>query len=70
MRRDILNDLTNNLVDPEKFDRVFYWMAGNTNLTHQQIFNALNKLHEATFGIKKWSSYDSYRVSRNRRINR
>jgi len=51
-----------------EFDSVFYECSGSTGLTQKEVFDALNMVYEDYFGHKRYSSYDSYRKVRNRRI--
>jgi len=51
-----------------EFDEVFWECSNTPGLTQKETFNALNALYEDYFGHKRYSSFDSYRKVRNRRI--
>jgi len=58
------------LVDPETFLDEFYKAKHETGLSDRKVFDVLNKIFRKTYGIDRYSSYDSFRVARNRRINK
>jgi len=51
-----------------EFDDVFWECSGTSVLTQKEVFDALNTVYEDYFGHKRYSSFDSYRKVRNRRI--
>ncbi len=58
------------LVDPETFLEEFYRAKHETGLPDRVVFDALNQIFRKTYGIDRYSSWDSFRVARNRRINK
>lgn len=57
-------------VDPEGFDEVFYETVKDLGLPYADTFHVLNLFYKQTYGIKRYSSYDSYRRARRRRIQK
>lgn len=60
------------LVDPDGFNAVFEEQLPEfveMGLTYKDTFHALNMIYKQHFGIKRYSSYDSFRRVRSRKIN-
>jgi hypothetical protein len=53
------------LIDPHEFDRQFWELTQDR--THEQAYKELEKRYKQVFGQNRYSSYDSYRVARDRR---
>lgn len=58
------------MVTTEGFDEKFYQTWQETGLHQKDCFDILNKLYEKSFGHKRYANFESYRISRNRRLNR
>lgn len=57
------------LVHHAGFDRAFSKMiALECFKTHQEAFDHLNDAYELAFGVPRYSSFDSYRVTRAKRL--
>jgi hypothetical protein len=57
------------LVSPEGFDREFFKLIGSRLIpTQEHAFELLNEAYREQYGRYRYASFDSYRVSRNRRI--
>lgn len=59
----------NELVHFSGFDKAFTKLIAREDVkTHEQAFNQLNELYQEHFGKERYASFDSYRVSRNKRL--
>lgn len=56
------------MIDPKGFDRLFEREIPH-HPTYEEAFNALNDEYKGATGNNRYSNYDSYRKSRERRIN-
>lgn len=63
------NPVNIHLHDPAEFDRRFEELVPESD-TYRTAYLRVEKEHEATFGYRKYSNYESYRVTRSRRIKR
>jgi hypothetical protein len=59
------------LVNEVTFDQQFFHLLQSGRCaTHEEAFDYLNKIYYDATGANRYSSYDSYRVCRNRRLKR
>jgi hypothetical protein len=57
------------LINEVTFDQEFFRLLGSGNFnTQEDAFNYLNDLFRKATGTDRYSSYDSYRVCKNRRL--
>jgi hypothetical protein len=60
-----------NLVAVEDFDKTFYKLLSMPESRSQEfVFDLLNEKYMEHFGRYRYSSFDSYRVSRNKRLSK
>lgn len=60
---------TDKLISPEGFDAEFFKLMGKPTIpTQEYAFDILNEAYRERFGNYRYLSFDSYRVSRNKRI--
>ena len=57
------------MVQPDGFDEIFNQELKNYD-TYEKCFNALNAEYREVFGEPRYSTYDSYRLSRRKRIKK
>lgn len=55
------------LHNPYEFDKRFMEKAKECD-TYEEAYHEVEKEHKSTFGTRKYSSYNSYRNARSRRI--
>lgn len=57
------------LLEPEGFIECFYEMLSYYQ-KQEDAYEAVERQHEAEFGKRKYSSFESFRICRDKRINK
>lgn len=47
---------------------LMYWKKLSTSYSERQAYERVEKIHEKHFGRKRYASWDSFRVLKNRRL--
>lgn len=56
------------LISPQGFDRAFFRLLASPNIkTQEQAYNHLNEIYLAHFKVNRYKSYESFRISNQRR---
>jgi hypothetical protein len=54
----------------EGFDELFFSFYNNGSVTHTAAYEKAEQVHEQYFEKRKYSDYESYRVSKSKRLNK
>lgn len=65
-----VDELAIRMVTTEGFDAVYWETLQELGTSQAETFDILNELFEKYFGHKRYSNFESYRVSRDRRMKR
>ena len=57
------------LLDIQEFDKAFYSAMSSHN-THEEAYESVEKRYVSIVGKRRYSSFQSYRVVRNRRLKK
>jgi hypothetical protein len=66
---DIVAVISSVSMSPEGFDNLFFKFV-NDSKTHKEAYERAEKVHETMFQRRKYSDYDSFSVSKSRRLKK
>lgn len=60
---------TNCKLNPESFDDLFFECLKEKR-THEEAYNQAEEIHEQFFGARKYTGFETFRISKSNRLNK